>query len=150
MKSLPGLLKNPIILSIALGLFSSAAQLEPPQFVTTVIDMLAATVGGVALFAIGGMLVGLKPAGMALDMGSVMLGKLLIHPLAVFLMILLLPPIPPLFQSVALILATMPMFSIYAVIGMRYHYGGICSALLLPTTLGAFLSINLMIWLLGL
>ncbi|MCP4597651.1 AEC family transporter [Neptuniibacter sp.] len=148
-KSLPQLLKNPIIVSIALGIMSTAADLHPPAFVGRVIDMLSVTVGGVALFAIGGMLVGLQPKGMMTDISSIVFGKLIIHPLAVFVMILLFPPMPELFQQVAVILACMPMFSIYAVIGMRYNYGGLCSAVLLPTTILAFITINLVIWLLG-
>jgi len=111
--------------------------------------MLSVTVGGVALFAIGGMLVGVQPRGMMTDLSAIVFGKLIIHPLAVFIMILIFPPLPQLFQNVALILATMPMFSIYAVIGMRYQLGGLCSAALLPATMLAFVSINLMIWLLN-
>lgn len=149
-KSLPQLMKNPIIVSIAVGLITAALNLHPPAFVNRVVDMLAVTVGGLALFAIGGMLVGLKPKGMLLDMGTIVFGKMIIHPLAVFVMILLLPPMPPLFNHVAIILASMPMFSIFAVIGMRYNYGGLCSAVLLPATVLAFFTINTVIWLLEL
>lgn len=149
LKSLPQLAKNPIIASIALGLCSSALNWQPPEFVGRVIDMLSVTVGGVALFAIGGMLVGLKPKGMLTDISSIVLGKLIIHPLSVFAMMMLFSPMQPLFQNVAIILACMPMFSIYAVIGMRYNMGGLCSAVLLPATLMAFVTINLVIWILG-
>lgn len=148
-KSLPLLLKNPIIVSIGLGILSAATSVHPPEFVGRVIDMLAVTVGGVALFTIGGMLVGLQPKGMMMDLSSIVLGKLIMHPLAVFIMILLFPPMSPLFQSVAILLACMPMFSIYAVIGMRYNLGGLCSAVLLPATLISFFTINIVIWLLG-
>lgn len=148
-KSLPQLVKNPIILSIGLGIVSAITEVRPPQFIGSVIDMLAMTVGGVALFAIGGMLVGLKPKGMMTDISLIVVGKLIVHPLSVFMMILIFPPMPSLFQSVAIILACMPMFSIYAVIGSRYHLGGLCSAVLLPTTLLSFITINAVILLLG-
>ncbi|WP_299183296.1 AEC family transporter [uncultured Neptuniibacter sp.] len=150
MKSLPQLLKNPIIASIGIGLITTAMDLHPPGFINKVIDMLSVTVGGLALFAIGGMLVGLKPKGMMVDLGAIVFGKMIIHPLAVFCMIILMPPMPPLFQHVAIILASMPMFSIFAVIGMRYNYGGLCSAVLLPATVVAFFTINMVIWLLDL
>jgi len=148
-KSLPQLLKNPIILSIALGISSAAVGIELPELPSKVIDALAVTVGGVALFAIGGMLVGLKTKGMITDLSSIVVGKLVIHPLAVFALLLFFPAIPPLFQHVAIILACMPMFSIYAVIGMRYQYGTFCSAVLLPTTLVSFITINLVVWLIS-
>lgn len=147
--SFPQLMKNPIIISMALGILSSLLELQPPVMVNRAIDMLASTVGGVALFTIGGMLVGLKPRGMVKDISTIVLGKLILHPLGVFVMILLMPPMPALFQSVAIVLACMPMFSIYAVLGARYNLGGMCSAVLLPATLLSFITINTVIWLLG-
>jgi predicted permease len=111
-----------------------------------VIDVLAVTVGGVSLFAIGGMLVGLEVKGMVNDISSIVGGKLILHPLCVFFFILLFRTMPLLFKQVAIILACMPMFSIFAVIGMRYQYGSLCSAVLLPATLVSFLTINLMLW----
>ncbi|WP_271274260.1 AEC family transporter [Aliamphritea hakodatensis] len=147
--ALPQLLKNPVVMSIGVGLASALTGLQPPAFVGKAIDMLAMTVGGLALFTIGGMLVGLRPAGMVTDISVIVLGKLILHPLCIVLMIILMPPMPALFQSVALVLACMPMFSIYAVFGLRYNMGELCSAVLLPATLLAFFSINLMIWLVG-
>ncbi|WP_432473556.1 AEC family transporter [Amphritea sp. HPY] len=148
-KSLPQLLRNPIIVSIVLGLLVAATDTHPPGFVVKVVDMLGLTVGGLALFTIGGTLVGLKSKGMLSDISSIVFGKLVIHPLSVLLMVLIFPPMQPLFQNVAIILACMPMFSIYGVIGIRYNLAGLCSAVLLPATLIAFITINLEIWLLG-
>lgn len=148
-KSLPQLLKNPIILSIALGIGSTIVGIQPLELAGKVIDGLAVTVGGVSLFAIGGMLVGLKTRGMVTDLTSILTGKLIIHPLSVFVLILFFPTIPPLFQHVAILLACMPMFSIYAVIGMQYKYGQLCSAVLLPTTLVSFVTINVVVWLIS-
>lgn len=147
--SFPQLMRNPIILSMALGMLFSIFGLQPPGPAARVIDMLAATVGGVALFTIGGMLVGIKPRGMIQDLSAIVAGKLLIHPLGVFVAFMLVPSISPLYASVAVILACMPMFSVYAVLGARYGMGGLCSAVLLPTTLVSFVTINTVIWLIG-
>ncbi len=145
-KSLPQLIKNPIILSIALGILSTVFDIQLPVVANKVIDVLAVTVAGVSLFAIGGMLVGLKAKGMVTDLSSIVVGKLILHPLFVFIFLIFFPDIPLLFQHVAILLACMPMFSIFAVIGMRYNYGGLCSAVLLPTTLVSFVTINLVVW----
>ncbi|EPJ44074.1 MAG: putative permease [Osedax symbiont Rs2] len=146
--ALPKLLKNPIILSILLGLLSVFFAIKPPAIIFTAVQMLAQTVAALALFTIGGMLVGVNPKGMMTDISLIVTGKLLLHPLCVALMIYLLPPMSALFNSVALILACMPMFSIYAVFGLRYNMGDICSAVLLPATVLAFFVINTVIWLL--
>jgi predicted permease len=148
-KSLPQLIKNPIILSIALGLASTAFDIQPPELANKIIDVLAVTVAGVSLFAIGGMLVGLKTRGMVTDLSSIVVGKLIIHPLYIVVLMIFFPAMPLLFQHVAILLACMPMFSIFAVIGMRYQYGGLCSAVLLPTTLVSFITINLVVWLIS-
>ena len=145
-KSLPLLIKNPIILSIAFGISSTAFGIQPPALANKVIDVLAVTVAGVSLFAIGGMLVGLKTKGMVTDLTSIVVGKLIIHPLFIIGLMIFFPAMPPLFQHVAILLACMPMFSIFAVIGMRYQYGGLCSAVLLPTTVVSFITINLVVW----
>ena len=145
-KSLPQLIKNPIILSIALGITSTALGIQPPELENKVIDVLAVTVAGVSLFAIGGMLVGLKTRGMVTDLSSIVVGKLIIHPLFIVALMIFFPAMPLLFQHVAILLACMPMFSIFAVIGMRYQYGGLCSAVLLPTTIVSFITINLVVW----
>lgn len=145
-KSISQLIKNPIIIAIAIGVASTVADIQPPKLVNHVIDVLAVTVGGVSLFAIGGMLVGLEVKGMVNDISSIVVGKLILHPLYVFFFILLFPTMPLLFKQVAIILACMPMFSIFSVIGMRYQYGSLCSAVLLPATLVSFLTINLVVW----
>lgn len=148
-KSLPQLIKNPIILSIALGITSTIFGVQPPELVSKVVDVLALTVAGVSLFAIGGMLVGLKTKGMVTDLSSIVMGKLIIHPLFIFALLIFFPTMPLLFQHVAILLACMPMFSIFAVIGMRYQYGELCSAVLLPTTIVSFVTINLVVWIIS-
>ncbi|MGB1238346.1 MAG: AEC family transporter [Pseudomonadales bacterium] len=146
--ALPSLLKNPVVLAIIVGMCSALTGFGAPAVVARGIDMLASTVGALALFTIGGMLANVRPAGMLGDISLIVAGKLLVHPLCVALMLFLLPPMSPLFTGVALVLACMPMFSIYAVFGLRYQMGALCSAVLLPATLLAFIGINTVIWLL--
>lgn len=134
--------KNPIVLSIVLGVMCSAIELHPPQAAERIIDMLASTVTGVALFTIGGGLVGVSVAGMKREIGTVMLAKLFIHPLAILVMLMLVFQLDPMMSSVGVILASVPMFGVYAVIGQRYQMGGLCSAVLLPTTLLGMLTVS--------
>ena len=146
-KSLIQLVKNPIIIAISLGVLCASTEIESPLIITEVIDVLSKTVAGISLFAIGGMLVGLEVKGMFKDISIIVIGKLIIHLLCVFAFIFLFPTMPPLYKQVAIILACMPMFSIYAVIGMKYQLGKLCSAVLLPTTVCCFITINVVIWL---
>ena len=145
MHSLGLLSKNPIFLAIVAGIASSALSLSLPSVLDTVIDSLAATVSGLAQFTIGGILAGATLKLINRDMSLVLIGKLLIHPIAVLSLVLVLPPITPVFASIAVILASLPMFSVYAVLGMDYELSEFCSAVLLPTTIVSFITINLSI-----
>jgi predicted permease len=140
------LLKTPIIMGIILGLASSALALQAPAPVLKIIDMLAASVGAVALFAVGGNLVGIRFQGMALDLSQIVATKLIIHPLAVITCLYLGPTLDPTLTAVALILSAMPMFGIYSAIGERYNMGGLCAAALIPATLLSFITINLAVF----
>ena len=143
------LARNPIIWGIALGLLGSATGVRAPEAAARAVDMLATSVSGVALFAIGGMLVGLDVKGMAQDIGRIMVGKLLLHPLAVLAVALALPPMEPMLQATALVMASMPMFSIFPVLGQRYGLGPVCAAALVLATVASFVTVNAAMWLLG-
>jgi len=89
------LLKNPLIIAISLGLALSLLEVRLPIILATTIDMLAKASAPVALFVIGGVLYGVKTRGVLLDVGQIAVGKLLLHPLAVFAGFWLLAPIDP-------------------------------------------------------
>ncbi|GAL33455.1 transporter [Vibrio maritimus] len=108
------LTKNPVVMAIVLGMSVSALEIKTPETATHMVDMLANTVTGVALFTIGGGLVGVSVRGRKKEIGTVMLGKLLIHPLLLLTMILLWFDLEPTMAAVAVILASMPMFGVYA------------------------------------
>jgi predicted permease len=100
----------------------------------------------VALFVIGGSLVGLKLAGVRRDLAWVAMGKLILHPLAVFTLLWLLPPIAPELRIAAVLFAAMPMLSIYPVVAQKYGLEGFTAAALLVTTIASFFSISALLW----
>ena len=145
--SIKGLAKNILVLSVALGIVVSLIQFQIPAPVGKVIDMLASASGGVALFAIGAVLVGLELRGRVWDIGYIALGKLILHPLMVALLICCLPTFDRTLQIVAIVLAGMPMMSIYSIIGQKYDLEGVCAASLLLATSCSFMTITGLIWL---
>ncbi|MEH6576907.1 MAG: AEC family transporter [Amphritea sp.] len=142
-------IRNPIIMAIICGVIFSFSGLQLPVIILKVVDSFALTVSGVALFAIGGMLVGIKIRLMLTDISLIMASKLIVHPLMILLMISLVPQISKFNAAVALILASMPMFGIFPVIGQKYGVGQACAAVLVPTTIASFISLNIVIWLVG-
>src|SRR5215212_126429 len=104
----------------------------------------------VALFAIGASLVGLQVRGLGGDAGQIVVGKLLVHPLLVDLGFTLAGPVDPALKSTGIIMASMPMISIYPLIGQRYGLGDMCAPALLISTMLSVLTITLIVRLVGL
>lgn len=140
------LLKNPLILAILAGFGVSVLALPLPGMVNKAVDLLAMAPAPVALFVIGGNLVGLRIRGMMMDVGQIMIGKLVLHPLAMFAALMLAPPFDPKLQMAAMAFASVPMLSIYPIIGQRYGQERICTAAMVVTTAVSFLTISGILW----
>lgn len=139
------LFKNPLILAIAAGAAFSALQIHVPPSLQRVIDLLAAASSPVALFYIGAILAGLGLGGKLGGMTLLALGKLILHPLAVFAALTLLSFPDPSLKLAAVINAGMPMATVYPLLGQKYGWEGFCAAALVLTTLLAFFTLSLLI-----
>lgn len=144
----PTILKNPIILAILTGLLFSLFKINMPAFALNVVDLFSRTVAGVGLFVIGGMLVGFKYRGRVREVSLIAFGKLFLHPLMVLVLFLFFPAMDAQLKTAGVILASVPMFGIFAVIGQRYGMGDICAAAQVPATVISFISITGFVWLL--
>ncbi|MFP4137291.1 MAG: AEC family transporter [Halomonas sp.] len=140
------LARNPVLLGLLVGLVLAVSGLRLPGPLQQVVEMLADAAGPAALFTIGGMLHGLKVRGMAADMGQVVVGKLLLHPLAVLACFLLLPAPDPLIIAAGLLFACAPMISVYPLFGRQFGQGETSAAALMVATLASFLTISLVLW----
>lgn len=145
-RTLRGLLKNPMIIAILVGFVFAMLGLQLPEVVDRAVQVVATAASPVALFVIGGSLVGLKLGGVRRDIASVAFGKLVLHPLAVFCALWLLPPLDPQLRIAAVVFAGMPMLSMYPVLAQKYHHEGFCAAALLVTTVASFVSISVLLW----
>ncbi len=146
--SLAGLVRNPLLLAIVAGFVFSLGGLRLPAPLFKAVDMLALAAAPVALFLIGGTLAGSRVDGMFADIALIAIGKLLVHPAAVALAVLLIPGIDPVLQVGAVLYACVPMLSIYPILGQKYRQEALCSAALVVTTLASFVSVSVVIWLL--
>ena len=114
-----GLLKNPMIVSIALGLTVSALALEVPEPINAFVTILgnAATPG--ALFAIGASLAGKSAERIAVP-GWLSFCKLVLHPAAVALALIVFP-VAPYAAGVMIAAAALPVAG--NVFILAQHYG---------------------------
>jgi hypothetical protein len=146
LQSLAGLVRNPMIIGIFAGFTVSLLGIQLSEPLVRTVNMLAMASTALALFVIGGSLVGLDVRNVLGDVAAVALGKLLLHPVAVFGMLWLLAPVEAHLRMAAVIFAATPMLSIYPILAQRYHYEGFCAAALLVATLLSFLTVTGALW----
>ena len=143
---------NPLIIALFAGLVVSVLGCKLPSPLTQAVSMFAAASGALSLFVIGGALVDLPMAGMGQRILPIVLGKLVGHPLLVFLAItalpwLGLPTLDPALSLGAVLMAAMPMMSIYPTLAQAYGQDDFSAAALLVTTMASFFSLSGLLWL---
>lgn len=147
---IPGrLARNPLIVAIALGVGFSLLGLALPTPLQRAVDMLALASAPVALFCIGGTLAGLRLKGLAGEIGLILSGKLLLHPLCVWLVFQWWPEPDSRLQSAAIVNAAMPMMSIYPLLSQKYGHEDMATAALIATTFTSFFTLSGLLWLMG-
>lgn len=153
-RSLARLARNPLILGMLAGLSVPLLGLTLPAPAIRTMDMLAAACSGLALFVVGGTLVGVPLQGFGMRLAPVVLGKLILHPLLVFLAISALPmlgfgAIDPTLLMAAVLLAAMPMMGIYPTLAQAYGQEDFSAVALLVTTFASFFTLSGVLWVLG-
>ena len=144
-ETLKRLLKHPIIIGISLGVVVSLLGIDLPTLLSRPIDMLASASAPVALFVIGGTLYGMKANGVWREVAQISLAKLLLHPLAVFTALMLMPGIEPHMLVAGVLFASAPMLSIYPIMGQRFGLEERCAAALVGATVLAFITVSSLI-----
>lgn len=142
-------LKRPLVVALAAGLVVSISGLTLPEPALRLFSMLAASASALALFVIGGSLVGLPLIGNRALAAQITLGKLFLHPAMVFVALLVLGTgLSPELQAAVILSAAMPIFTIYTVFAMEHGREGVASIALLGTTVGAFVTLTVLLGLL--
>jgi predicted permease len=146
------LMRNPLVLAVTAGLIISLADIKLPQPVVRTVNLFAQASGSVSLFAIGGMLFGLPLTSGWQRVIPLVLAKLIGHPLAVMLVASLLPLIgvaamEPQLHAAALLMAAMPMLSIYPILAQAYGEADRSAAALLICMVTSFFTLSAWMWL---
>jgi predicted permease len=150
-KSLARLATNPLIIGLLAGLTVSVLGVTLPEPVARTVDMLATSCSAIALFVIGGMLVGLPMRGLGKKVAPIAVGKLIFHPLAVLLSMAALPflglvEIDPSLRMAAVLMAAVPMMGIYPTLAQAHGQEDFSAAALLVTTIASFFTLSGLLW----
>jgi predicted permease len=143
------LLRNPMILAIVLGFAYSLSGWQLPGPVARTINVFAQASSALALCVIGGTLVGLQIKGMRRQVSQITFGKLLLHPLAVWVAATWVAPIAdPQLRIAAVMFAAMPMLGIFPIMAQRHGHEDTAAAALLITTIVSFFTLSGLLWML--
>ncbi len=112
LQSLHTVVRNPMIHGLALGFVFLLLGWRLPEPLSRAVGMLAASCSAMALLVVGGSLTGQAFRGIWRDVSLIMVGKLLLHPLVVLLLVMVLPPMPREMQVAVVILAAVPQMGI--------------------------------------
>jgi predicted permease len=140
--------RNPVILGIVAGLCVASLGITLTEPLLRTIVMLAMSSTAVALFVIGGSLVGMQVRGMMRDVFAIGFGKTFLHPFVIAAFVWFLCPDEPALRAAAVVYASVPTLSIYPILGQKFGFEGFCAAALLFGTVISFLTITGNIWLL--
>jgi malonate transporter and related proteins len=149
LSSIGRLLRNPMIAAILAGFVFLLMDWHLPEPLARTVTLFAQATSAVALFVIGGTLVGLQARGMRALVAQIAVGKLIVHPLMVLgVMLWLVPVADPQLRTAAVLLAAMPMLGIYSILAEKHGHEVVSAAALLVTTVASFFTINGLLWLL--
>lgn len=142
-----GLLKNPMIVSITLGLTWSALRIPIPTPLNEFVSILGAAATPGALFAIGASLASKSAERLAVA-GWLSFGKLVLHPAAVAFAALVLFEVEPYAASVMIAAAALPVAgNVYI---LARHYGvaphRVSASILISTALSIFTVSAVIAW----
>jgi malonate transporter len=150
-RSFAQLARNPIVIGTAAGLVVSLLGWKMPGPAERTVSMFAMSSSALSLFVIGGTLVGLQIRGLARRAMPVMITKLVGHPLAVLAGVLAapligLPPLDPMLAMAAVLLAAMPMASIYPILSQAYGMEDFSATALVITIVASFFTLSGLLW----
>jgi hypothetical protein len=148
------LLRRPLVIALLAALAVSLSGVPLPAVVERLTALLAMAASPLALFVIGGALVGLPMRGERLLAAQVVVGKLFVHPLVVMALVLALPllslaPLSPDMRAAVLLTAAVPMMGIYPIFAQEEGQEGMASMAILGATLVSFFSVSALLAVLG-
>jgi len=147
-QSLRGMARNPMVWGVVAGLACSLAGLQLPAPLGRAVGLLATSCSAIALFVVGGTLVGFGLRGAWRDVSAIAVGKLLVHPLLVMLLVMVLPPMQRELQMALVLTAAVPMMGIYPILAQRHGHDGMAASALLGATIASFFTLTGLLWLL--
>ncbi len=112
---------HPFIVSVIAGFLAASLSWQPPEAVQRLVDYLAQSAAPCALFAMG-VTLALRPMKrVPVEISYIVPAKLILHPLAAYMLLSSLGRFEPVWIYSAVLLAALPTATNVFVIGQQYH-----------------------------
>lgn len=146
--ALLNVIRNPMVVALVLALVFSSFGWQLPEFAERAVQLFAQASSGLALFAVGGILVGMNVRGVITDLLSISFAKLLVMPaVALALMSALvacgLPEPEPALKAALILTAALPAPSMLASMTVPYREEEMGAGAVLLTTVLSFPTLTL-------
>ncbi|MFW8595835.1 AEC family transporter [Cribrihabitans neustonicus] len=145
-KAVRSFLRNPLVAAVALALALKLTDTTLPGGLAQTVKMVASAAPVVALFVVGGIIAQFSISPMWRRTAAIVLGKLVLHPALVFVVLSFLLGAADPFVLTAMLIASVPMLSIYPVLGAAYGVEQVCATALVISTAASFLTVSALIW----
>ena len=135
LSALGAVVRNPVVMSVVLGALASAVGLQLPAFLESLAKLLSGAAVPCALFALGATLAGMPVTERLVETGFMVTFKLAVYPVFVLILMSTIPDVDPVWMSVALLAAAMPMGANVYLLAERYdtYVARVSTAVLLST-----------------
>lgn len=148
-QTLSGMVRNPMLLAVVAAVAFSFSGPALPAALARTLEMLAPVSAPVALLAVGGAVASLPMQRLGGSLAYIVAGKLVAHPLAVLLLFLAIGTLPQDLMISGVLIASVPMMSIYALFGLRWGEERLAASALIVTTVLSFFTVSGLLWLIG-
>lgn len=136
------LFKNPLFMGVILGIGCSVFQIKLPHYLDEVLLLLGQTASPLALFAIGGGIVGMTLKYVNLPSFYIVISSNIVMPLLVFLGLTYLTSVSQEMVYAGTIIAALPMPTIFAMLGQVYGLNERALTPLLMSTILGFVVVS--------
>jgi predicted permease len=146
---LRGVVRSPLVLSAAAGLIYSGLGIPLPQAIGTFCDILGASAGPCALFAIGLFMVGKSPTAGITEVSWLVFLKLLVQPLITWWLAFFVFTMDPVWAAGALVQSALPTGALVFVLAQQYgiYVQRSTAVIMASTVLSLFTLSALFVWL---
>lgn len=146
---LRGVVTSPLVLSAAAGLLASGLGIPLPQAIATFCDLLGASAGPCALFAIGLFMVGKSPTAGMPEVSFLVVLKLLVQPAITWLLAYHVFTMEPVWAAGALVQSALPTGALVFVLAQQYGiYLQRSTAVIMASTVVSLVTLSaLFVWL---